>query len=91
MANRRHGETDGGFTDTELAMLGEFSDSVRAGGKPDIDEFLKRCPGSKAKMRPILEKALLLGRLSEDRLTGHRQAKPARMRTRRRRQLLKRR
>jgi len=82
MANERSRKTDGGFTDAELAMLGEFSDAVRAGGKPDIDEFLKRCPGSEARMRPILEKALLLGRLSGDGRTKHRQVKPGGVRPR---------
>jgi len=52
------------FTEAELEMFGDYTDAVRAGGNPDIGEYLKRCPGSETKMRPILETALRLGRAS---------------------------
>jgi hypothetical protein len=48
------------FTDAELDMLADFSDAGLAGKEPDMEEYLKRCPGSEAKMRPILETDAML-------------------------------
>jgi hypothetical protein len=62
MPTERKDTTDTDFTDAELDMLADFTDAVQAGGKPDIEEYLKRCPGSEAKMRPILATALRLDR-----------------------------
>jgi hypothetical protein len=41
---------------------GDFTEAVQAGKNPDMAEYLKRCPGPEARMRPILETALLLSR-----------------------------
>jgi len=50
------------FTDAEVDMFGDFSEAVQRRENPDVSEYLARCPGSEAKMRPILETALLLDR-----------------------------
>ena len=50
------------FTDAELDMFGGFSEESRVGRNPDVEEYLKRCPGSEAKMRPILETDAMLWR-----------------------------
>jgi len=50
------------FTDAELDMFGDYSDALLARKNPDMEEYLKRCPGSEARMRPILETALMLNR-----------------------------
>ena len=62
MANERKDATDLEFTDAEIDAFGDFTDAVQAGKRPDLEEYLKRCPGSEAKMRPILQTALLLDR-----------------------------
>jgi len=62
MANERKDATDIDFTEAEIDMFGDFTEAVQAGKKPDMEEYLKRCPGSEAKLRPILETALLLDR-----------------------------
>jgi hypothetical protein len=50
------------FTDGELDMLADYTDALQARKNPDMEEYLKRCPGSEARMRPILETSLLLER-----------------------------
>lgn len=35
---------------------------MQAGKSPDVEEYLKRCPGSEARVRPLLATALLLSR-----------------------------
>ncbi len=60
MPNDRKRQTAIDFTEAELDMFGDFTDAVRAGGNPDIEVYLRRCPGSEAKMRPILETAVRL-------------------------------
>jgi hypothetical protein len=50
------------FTDAELDLSSDFTDALLAQANPDMEEYLKRCPGSLAKMRPILEISLLLYR-----------------------------
>jgi hypothetical protein len=50
------------FTDAELDMLADFSDAGLAGKEPDIEEYLRRCPGSEARMRPLLEIDVMLRR-----------------------------
>jgi hypothetical protein len=62
MKNERLKGMDIQFTDAELDMCGDFSEEGRLGRHPDIEEFLKRCPGSEAKMRPILETDAMLWR-----------------------------
>ncbi len=62
MANERADPEDIEFTDAELDVFGEYTDALLAGKNPDMEEYLKRCPGSAAKMRPILETSQLLDR-----------------------------
>ena len=62
MPSERKHAADIDFTDAELRMFGDFVDAVLAGRKPNVEEHVRRCPGSEAKMRPILETALLLDR-----------------------------
>lgn len=62
MANERKDPADIDFTDAELDVVGDFTEAVQAGKNPDIEDFLKRCPGSEVKLRPILATALLLSR-----------------------------
>jgi hypothetical protein len=50
------------FTDAEVDVFGDFTEAVQRRENPDMNEYLARCPGSEAKMRPILEMALLLDR-----------------------------
>ena len=50
------------FTDAELEMVADYTDALLARKNPDMEEFLKRCPRSEAKMRPLLEVTLLLDR-----------------------------
>ena len=64
MPKDRKRPTDIDFTEAELEMFGDYTDAERAGGNSVIGEYLKRCPGSETKMRPILETALRLGRAS---------------------------
>ncbi len=60
MENERPKGQDIEFTDAELDMLGDYSDALLARKNPDMEVYLKRCPESDAKMRPILETALML-------------------------------
>jgi len=62
MASERKDDTDVDFSDAEIAAFGDFTDAVQQGKHPDMEEYLARCPGSEAKMRPLLEMALLLDR-----------------------------
>jgi hypothetical protein len=66
MKNKPINPDDIQFTDAELDMYAEFSDAGQAGKHPDIEEYLKRCPGSEAKMRPILETDAMLWREMTD-------------------------
>ena len=60
MENERPEGQDIEFTDAELDMLADFSDAGLARKNPDMEVYLKRCPESEDKMRPILETALML-------------------------------
>jgi hypothetical protein len=62
MENERLKGMDIEFTDAELDMFGEYTDALLARKNPDMEEYLKRCPGSEAKMKPILETSLMLDR-----------------------------
>lgn len=62
MADERSDAADIDFTDAELDMFGDFTEAVQRRENPDMEEHLARCPGSEAKMRPILQMALLLDR-----------------------------
>ena len=60
MAHERDDATDIDFTDAELDLFGDFTEAVQRCEHPDLETYLARCPGSEAKMRPILEMALLM-------------------------------
>jgi len=62
MANKHTDSEDIEFTDAELDMFGGYTDALLAQKNPDMVEYLARCPGSAAKMRPILETSQLLDR-----------------------------
>jgi hypothetical protein len=62
MADERSDATDIDFTDEELDMFGDFTEAVQRCEHADMEEYLARCPGSEAKMRPILEMALVMDR-----------------------------
>ena len=62
MADERDDATDIDFSDAELDVFGDFTEAVQRCEHPDMEAYLARCPGSEAKMRPILEMALLLDR-----------------------------
>jgi len=55
MMCEREAKSQPGVTDEELNVFGEFSEAARDGKDPDIEDYLRRVPGSAAKMRPILE------------------------------------
>lgn len=60
--DERFARQDVEFTDAELDMFGDFTEAVQARKDPDMAEFLERCPESQAKIRPILETAMMLDR-----------------------------
>ena len=62
MGSERTNPEDIEFTDAELDMFGDYTDALLGQEKPDMEAYLARCPGSEAKMRPILETALVLDR-----------------------------
>ena len=47
-------------TDEELGVFGDFFEAARDGRNPDIEEYLKRAPGSADRLRPILETVVKL-------------------------------
>ena len=49
------------LSEAEQALSDEFLEKVRAGARPDLEQYLSRLPGSEARLRPILEGALLFG------------------------------
>ena len=63
MESKRTDPEDIDFTDAELDAFGDYTDALQAQKNPDMEEYLKRCPGSADTMRPILETALLLDRV----------------------------
>jgi len=60
MADERSDTTELDFTDAELDLFGDFTEAVQRCEHPDMEKYLARCPESEAKMRPILEMALLM-------------------------------
>jgi hypothetical protein len=54
MAADFEAESELRFTDQELEVFGEFSEAARDGKNPDVEDYLRRVPGSAEKMRPIL-------------------------------------
>jgi len=49
------------LSEAEQALSDEFLEKVRAGARPDLEQYLSRLPGSEARLRPILEGAMLFG------------------------------
>lgn len=49
------------LSEAEQELSDEFMEQVRAGAKPDLEEFLSRLPGSEVRLRPILEGAAMFG------------------------------
>lgn len=55
------GQEECGLSEAEQALSDEFLEMVRAGARPDLEQYLSRLPGSEARLRPILEGAALFG------------------------------
>jgi hypothetical protein len=55
MKNDRRVASEPDFTDEELELFADFSDALRDGKKPDIEEYVKRLPGAGARLRRLLE------------------------------------
>jgi hypothetical protein len=53
--NQREAVSKPSFTDEELAVYGDFSDALRDGKRPDIEKYVKRAPGTGARLRRLLE------------------------------------
>jgi hypothetical protein len=49
------------LSEAEQALSDEFMEEVRAGTRPDPEEYLARLPESESRLRPILEGALMFG------------------------------
>ena len=47
-------------SDEELELFGDFSTAQRDGKNPDMEEYLRRVPGSADKLRPMLETVVRL-------------------------------
>ena len=47
------------LNEAEDALAEEFLELARAGARPDPEQYLSRLPGSRARLRPILEGAAL--------------------------------
>ena len=61
MKDDRRSKTVQRFTDAELDVFGEFSEAVRDGKNPSVEEYLQRVPKSAARLRPLLETDARLG------------------------------
>jgi hypothetical protein len=55
------GQEEWGLNEAEQTLSDEFLELVRAGARPDLEQYLSRLPGSRARLRPILEGAALFG------------------------------
>ena len=60
MCRERKDEPDLDFTDEELDVYGDFSDAVLGGKNPVIEEYMKRAPGSGARLKSLLEGEVLV-------------------------------
>jgi len=49
------------LSEAEQELSDEFMELVRAGEEPDVEQYLRRLPGSEARLRPLLEGAVLFG------------------------------
>ncbi len=48
-------ERENAYTEAEIEVFGEFFEAERDGKSPDMEEYLKRVPGSRERMRAVLE------------------------------------
>ncbi len=48
------------YTDEELDVFGDFFEAARDGKDPNVEEYLKRVPGSADKLRPAMESVVRL-------------------------------
>jgi hypothetical protein len=55
MMNQRKAASVPDFTEEELAVYGDFSNALRDGEHPDIEQYLKRAPMAVARLRRLLE------------------------------------
>ena len=55
MMNQREAATVTDFTEDELVVYGDFTDALRDGRHPGIEEYLERVPGAGARLRRLLE------------------------------------
>jgi hypothetical protein len=55
MKNERKFTSKPDFTDEELDVFADFSDALRDGKNPDIEEYVKRLPGAGTRLRRLLE------------------------------------
>ena len=60
MKNERRVTSESDCTDDELVVFGDFFEAARDGKNPDIEEYLRRVPGSADKLRPMLETVVRL-------------------------------
>jgi hypothetical protein len=58
--HERRATSESDYADEELDVFGDFFEAARAGKNPDIEEYLRRVPGSAKKLRPILETVVRL-------------------------------
>jgi hypothetical protein len=71
MKNERSVAPETGYTEAELEALGDFSTAQRDGKDPDIEEYLRRVPGSAERLRPMLETVVRLCAEVEQLRTKH--------------------
>lgn len=55
MMQDRKPDAERELTDDELDVFGDFADAERDGKNPDIEEYMKRCPGASSRLRYTLE------------------------------------
>ena len=60
MKNQRWVTSESDYTDEELGVFGDFFEAARDGKDPNMEEYLKRVPGSADKLRPAMESVVRL-------------------------------
>ena len=60
MKNVRRVASEQDYTDEELDVFGDFFEAARDGKDPNMEEYLKRVPGSADKLRPAMESVVRL-------------------------------
>jgi hypothetical protein len=58
--NVRRVASEQDYTDEELDVFGDFFEAARDGKDPNMEEYLKRVPGSADKLRPAMESVVRL-------------------------------